>query len=174
MLFFETRSTQTSSVGGVAEVVGMGLGLIGGAGQVGPAPEVLVNDSEDNTERLDNKAVSKRHLMCSLRFIAETPSNGLIERDFTVGEVTGVLWSPASGADRAPMVLMGHCGGQHRKAPAMAGRARRPVTSCGFHVGRRAHRPASRPGVVRRPRLEGKEFARQRGRAQGTTQVRGR
>jgi hypothetical protein len=69
-----------------------------------------------------------------LRFTAETSSNGLAERDFTVGEVSGVLWSPASGADRAPLVLMGHGGGQHRKAPAMAGRAHRIVTSCGFSV----------------------------------------
>jgi hypothetical protein len=53
----------------------------------------------------------------SLRFTAEASSNALVERDFTVGEVTGVLWSPASGADRAPLVLTGHGGGQHRKAP---------------------------------------------------------
>jgi pimeloyl-ACP methyl ester carboxylesterase len=72
--------------------------------------------------------------MHSLRFTAETSSNGVVERDFIVGEVTGVLWSPASGADRAPLVLLGHGGGQHRKAPAMAGRAHRIVTSCGFHV----------------------------------------
>jgi hypothetical protein len=72
--------------------------------------------------------------MHSLHFTAETSSNGVIERDFTVGEVTGALWSPASGADRAPLVLMGHGGGQHRKAPAMAGRAHLIVTNCGFHV----------------------------------------
>ena len=70
--------------------------------------------------------------MHSVRFTAETSSNGLVERDFTVGEVTGVLWSPASGSDRSPLVLMGHGGGQHKKAPAMAGRARRIVTSCGY------------------------------------------
>jgi len=70
----------------------------------------------------------------SLQFSAKISSDGLVERDFTVGEVTGVLWSPASGADRAPLVLMGHGGGQHCKAPAMAGRARRIVTGCGFHA----------------------------------------
>lgn len=31
----------------------------------------------------------------------KSPSNGMAERDFTVGEVPGVLRSPASGADRA-------------------------------------------------------------------------
>ena len=50
-----------------------------------------------------------------------------------MGEVTGALWSPASGANRA-LVLLGHGGGQHRKAPAMAGRAHRIVTNCRFTV----------------------------------------
>jgi hypothetical protein len=72
--------------------------------------------------------------MRSLRFTAQTSSNGVMERDFTVGEVTGVLWSPGSGADRAPLVLLGHGGGQHRKAPAMVGRAQLLVNICGFHV----------------------------------------
>ncbi|MEU4097050.1 alpha/beta hydrolase [Streptomyces sp. NPDC026673] len=72
--------------------------------------------------------------MHALQFTAESSSNGMIERDFTVGDVPGVLWSPASGADRAPLVLMGHGGGTHKKAPAMAGRAHLLVTGCGFHV----------------------------------------
>jgi hypothetical protein len=29
---------------------------------------------------------------------------------------------------------MGHGGGNHKKHPAMSGRARRLVTGCGFHV----------------------------------------
>ena len=68
------------------------------------------------------------------QFTAESSSNGMLERDFTVGEVPGVLWSSPSGADRAPLVLMGHGGGTHKKAPAMAGRAHRLVTGCGFNV----------------------------------------
>jgi pimeloyl-ACP methyl ester carboxylesterase len=73
--------------------------------------------------------------MHSLQFIAESSSTGMVERDFIVGEVPGVLWSPAShAADRAPLVLMGHGGGTHKKAPAMVGRAQRLVTGCGFHV----------------------------------------
>lgn len=72
--------------------------------------------------------------MHSLRFTAETSLAGLVEREFILGEITGVLWSPASGAGRAPLVLLGHGGGQHRKAPAMAGRARRIVAGCGFHA----------------------------------------
>ena len=42
--------------------------------------------------------------MHSVHFTAETSSNGVVERDFIVGEVTGVLWSPASGSDHAPLV----------------------------------------------------------------------
>lgn len=72
--------------------------------------------------------------MYSLQFTAESSSNGVLERDFTVGEVPGVLWSPASAADHAPLVLMGHGGGTHKKHPSMAGRAQRLVTGCGFHV----------------------------------------
>jgi dienelactone hydrolase len=69
-----------------------------------------------------------------MRFTTETSADGVIERDFTLGEIPGVLWSPASGPARAPLVLMGHGGGTHKKAPAMSGRAHMLVTRCGFHV----------------------------------------
>nr|WSX53831.1 alpha/beta hydrolase [Streptomyces sp. NBC_00974] len=72
--------------------------------------------------------------MHSLQFTTESSSNGMAERDFTVGDVPGVLWSPASGAEHAPLVLMGHGGGTHKKHAAMAGRAHLLVTGCGFHV----------------------------------------
>ncbi|MER5525218.1 alpha/beta hydrolase [Streptomyces sp. NPDC002677] len=80
--------------------------------------------------------------MQSLRFTAETTSDGVVERDFTLGAIPGVLWSPESGSragaesgpDRAPLVLMGHGGGTHKRWPAMTGRARLLVAGCGFHV----------------------------------------
>ncbi|WP_393076428.1 alpha/beta hydrolase [Streptomyces sp. LN704] len=73
--------------------------------------------------------------MHSLQYTAESSSNGVRERDFTVADVPGVLWSAASStADRAPLILMAHGGGNHKKHPAMAGRAQRLVTGCGFHV----------------------------------------
>jgi hypothetical protein len=76
--------------------------------------------------------------MHSLQFTAESSSNGILERDFTVGtvgEVPGVIWSPASrAADRAPLVLLAHGGGNHKKHPAMSGRAQLLVHGCGFHV----------------------------------------
>ncbi|HEU5418312.1 MAG TPA: alpha/beta hydrolase [Streptosporangiaceae bacterium] len=87
--------------------------------------------------------------MNSLHFTAQTSANGVIERDFTVGDIPGVLWSPAPGTDRAPLVLMGHGGGIHKKAPAMALRADRLVHDCGFHVA-----VIDAPGHGDRPRTE--------------------
>ncbi|MFL4908396.1 alpha/beta hydrolase family protein [Streptomyces sp. MMS24-I2-30] len=69
----------------------------------------------------------------AVQFTARSSADGVVERGFTVGEVPGVLWSPAAGSDRAPLVLMGH-GGTHKKWPGMTGRAHRLVTGCGFHV----------------------------------------
>ena len=72
--------------------------------------------------------------MPSPRFTVESASNGVIERDFVVGEVPGVLWSPALATGRAPLVLMGHAGGNQKRHPAMVGGARLLVTGGGFHV----------------------------------------
>src|SRR3954453_17607642 len=93
--------------------------------------------------------------MNSVRFTAETSSNGVVERDFIVGEVPGVLWSPASGSDRAPLVLMGHGGGLHKKTPAQVPRARHYVTSWGFTVV-----AIDAPGHGDRPRTAEDEQAR--------------
>jgi pimeloyl-ACP methyl ester carboxylesterase len=87
--------------------------------------------------------------MNTLLFTAESTSNGMLERDFTVGGVPGVLWSPASGGERAPLVLMGHGGGNHKKHLAMSGRAQRLVDACGFHVS-----VIDAPGHGERPRTE--------------------
>ncbi|TGN79520.1 alpha/beta hydrolase [Streptomyces bauhiniae] len=72
--------------------------------------------------------------MNSLRFTAESSSDGILERDFTVGDVPGILWSPAAATGPAPLVLMGHGGGAAKRHRAMAGRARLLVTGCGFHA----------------------------------------
>jgi pimeloyl-ACP methyl ester carboxylesterase len=71
------------------------------------------------------------HPVC---FTSQTSANGILERDFTVGEIPGVLWSPVSGPDHAPLVLMGHGGGLHKKHPALVGRAHDAVTRWGFTV----------------------------------------
>jgi alpha-beta hydrolase superfamily lysophospholipase len=67
-----------------------------------------------------------------MHFTEETSANGVIERTFTLDEVTGVLWSPASGSDHAPLILMGHGGGLHKKAPGLVARAHHYVMTCGF------------------------------------------
>ena len=93
--------------------------------------------------------------MHSLHFTAETSSNGVVERDFTAGEVPGVLWSPPSGPDRAPLVLMGHGGGLHKKTPALMARARGMVTAWGYTVV-----AIDAPGHGDRPRTAEDEQAR--------------
>lgn len=80
------------------------------------------------------QSVPTGHPAPSLRVTAETSANGVVERDFTVGDIPGLLWSPASGGDGAPLVLMGHGGGTHKRWPAMTGRAHLLVTGGGFHV----------------------------------------
>ncbi|MEU3337648.1 alpha/beta hydrolase [Streptomyces sp. NPDC006668] len=84
--------------------------------------------------------------MSSVHFTTESSAHGMRERDFTLGDIPGVLWSPLSGADRAPLVLMGHGGGTHKKWPAMSGRARLLVAR-GFHVA-----VIDAPGHGERPR----------------------
>ncbi|GAB3974523.1 hypothetical protein GCM10029978_056360 [Actinoallomurus acanthiterrae] len=93
--------------------------------------------------------------MHTVRFTAETSSNGVVERDFLVGEVTGVLWSPVSGSDRAPLVLMGHGGGLHKKTPGLMARAHDTVTRWGFTVV-----AIDAPGHGDRPRTAEDEQAR--------------
>ncbi|SEF26190.1 Dienelactone hydrolase [Amycolatopsis pretoriensis] len=72
--------------------------------------------------------------MGSLCFTSVAKADGVVERGFTVGDVPGVLWSPASGPAAAALVLMGHGGGLHKKTPALAARAREAVTRQGFSV----------------------------------------
>src|SRR6266513_1054812 len=93
--------------------------------------------------------------MHSVHFTAETSSNGVAERDFTLGEVTGVLWSPASGSDHGPLVLMGHGGGLHKKTPGLLSRAHHCVTAYGYTVA-----AVDAPGHGDRPRTAEDEQAR--------------
>jgi dienelactone hydrolase len=69
-----------------------------------------------------------------MNFTEQTSSSDVIERSFTLGDVTGVLWSAVTAADAAPLILMGHGGGLHKKAPGVVGRARYFVTEFGFTV----------------------------------------
>lgn len=69
-----------------------------------------------------------------MQFTSETSSNGVIERSFILDEITGVLWSPTSGTDGSPLLLAGHAGGMHKKAPGLVASALHCVTSYGFSV----------------------------------------
>ena len=67
-----------------------------------------------------------------MRFSAETTADGVTERLFTVGDVTGAVWAPAGATGPRPLVLLGHGGAGHRTAPPMTGRARRYVPGGGY------------------------------------------
>jgi dienelactone hydrolase len=69
-----------------------------------------------------------------MRFTSESMSNDVIERTFTLNDIPGVLWSPASGAGRSPLLLMGHPGGLHKRAQGLVARAMYYVTTLGFRV----------------------------------------
>ena len=69
-----------------------------------------------------------------LTFFAETSSEGVVDRSFMLGEVPGVLWSPESTIPGAPLLLMGHGGGLHKRSPGLVARARQAVVRDGFHV----------------------------------------
>ncbi|HEX4559489.1 MAG TPA: alpha/beta hydrolase [Mycobacterium sp.] len=69
-----------------------------------------------------------------MNFTSETSSNGVIERNFILDEITGVLWSPTSGTVGAALLLSGHAGGMHKKAPGLVASALHGVTTYAFTV----------------------------------------
>jgi pimeloyl-ACP methyl ester carboxylesterase len=69
-----------------------------------------------------------------VRFTSETTAGGVSERLFLLGDIHGVLWAPAGATGSRPLVLLGHGGGQHKKAPGLVARAHRYVTAYGFAV----------------------------------------
>jgi pimeloyl-ACP methyl ester carboxylesterase len=69
-----------------------------------------------------------------MRFISKTSLDGVTEQLFTLDEIPGVLWTPEDADGTRPLILMGHGGGQHKKAPAILARARRFAADGGFAV----------------------------------------
>src|SRR5258708_36944962 len=69
-----------------------------------------------------------------MHFTSETWSNGVIEGIFIRDEITGVLGSPTSGTVGSPLLLAGHSGGMHKKAPGLVASALHSVTTDGFTV----------------------------------------
>jgi dienelactone hydrolase len=69
-----------------------------------------------------------------MRLDSETSSDSVCEQLFTLGAIPGVLWTPENAAGPRPLIVMGHGGGQHKKAPGIMARARRFAAECGFAV----------------------------------------
>ena len=56
-----------------------------------------------------------------MRFTSEQRlDDGVIERDFTLGEIPGILWTPASPSAPVPLILSGHPGGLEKMHPRLA------------------------------------------------------
>jgi pimeloyl-ACP methyl ester carboxylesterase len=87
--------------------------------------------------------------MDSPQFTAEPSPNDTVERDFTVGDVPGVLWSPSSPVPGSPLLLLGPGGGLHKRAPGLVARARQAVLRDGFRVA-----AIDAPGHGDRPRSD--------------------
>jgi dienelactone hydrolase len=87
-----------------------------------------------------------------MKFIAQTTVDGVSERLFTLGDIPGVLWTPAGADAPRPLILLGHGGGQHKTAPGMVARGRRYAANCGF-----AAVSIDAPGHGDRPRTGAEE-----------------
>ncbi|MFF3054975.1 dienelactone hydrolase family protein [Streptomyces sp. NPDC057909] len=80
--------------------------------------------------------------------------DGVLEREFTLGEIPGILWTPGSASAPAPLILLGHPGGLHKMYPRLAARARHSAAE-GF-----AAATIELPGSGDRPRSAAAEQAR--------------
>ncbi|MFF8772532.1 dienelactone hydrolase family protein [Kitasatospora sp. NPDC015120] len=107
-----------------------------------------------------------------MHFTTDTSSGGIREQLFVLGETPGALWTPDGSSDPLgrtgparprPLVLLGHGGGEHKKAPAVLDRARRLVAECGFavvapdvpgHGDRPVHEEYDRIATANRARIE--------------------
>lgn len=69
-----------------------------------------------------------------MRFTSSSSADGITEQLFSLDGIPGVLWVPEGPAGPRPLILIGHGGGQHKRAPAVMARARRFVNEGGFAV----------------------------------------
>lgn len=92
-----------------------------------------------------------------MRFVSEQRlDDDVLEREFTLGEIPGLLWTPgsASTSEPAPLILLGHPGGLPKMYPRLAARARHSAAQ-GF-----ASATIELPGGGDRPRFAAVEEAR--------------
>ena len=80
--------------------------------------------------------------------------DAVIEREFTLGEIPGILWTPGSAPEPAPLILLGHPGGLHKMYSRLVARARHSAAE-GF-----AAATIELPGSGDRPRSASAEEAR--------------
>jgi hypothetical protein len=91
-----------------------------------------------------------------MRFTSEQRlDDGVLERGFTLGEIPGILWTPASASAPAPLILLGHPGGLRKMYPRLLARARHSAAEHGF-----ASASIELPGSGDRPRSATAEQAR--------------
>ena len=90
-----------------------------------------------------------------MRFTSEQRlDDDVLEREFTLGEIPGILWTPASAPAPVPLILVGHPGGLHQMYPRLVARARHCAAQ-GF-----AAATIELPGSGDRPRIAAAEQAR--------------
>jgi dienelactone hydrolase len=81
--------------------------------------------------------------------------DGVLEREFTLGEIPGILWTPGSASAPVPLILLGHPPlGLRKMYPRLVARARRCAAE-GF-----AAATIELPGSGDRPRWAAAERAR--------------
>jgi hypothetical protein len=91
-----------------------------------------------------------------MRFTSEQRlDDGVLEREFTLGEIPGFLWTPGFASAPAPLILVGHPGGLRKMHPRLAARARHYAAQYGF-----AAAAIELPGSGDRPRSAAAEQAR--------------
>ncbi|ASW54875.1 alpha/beta hydrolase [Plantactinospora sp. KBS50] len=91
-----------------------------------------------------------------MRFTTEQRlDGGVLEREFTLGDIPGILWTPASASAPVPLILLGHPPlGLRKMYPRLVARARRCAAD-GF-----AAATIELPGNGDRPRWVAAEQAR--------------
>ncbi len=80
--------------------------------------------------------------------------DGVVEREFALGDITGIVWTPETLSASVPLVLLGHPGGLRRMYPRLLERARRSAAN-GF-----ASATIELPGSGERPPIPAIEQAR--------------
>ena len=80
--------------------------------------------------------------------------DGVLEHEFRLGEISGILWTPGSAAAPVPLILLGHPGGMRGMYPRLLARALHSAAQ-GF-----ATATIELPGTGDRPRIAALEEAR--------------